>query len=476
MMYGVLEICITLCAVLYFVVYSAYDAVYPTLFRFFNQAPVLFTLVKFSLAMVLFFPAAFFMGGTLPVMTQHLVRNSKTLGQRASLLYAINTFGAASGAVAAGFYLPQTLGVDTSYWLAMGVTLLVGVMAMIAGRSTSPLRELSEPKVYQPRFDHQETSSDVFSSKTLTALAFLSGFSDLALQVLWVRMFAQVLHNSVYSYAAILAVFLISLAMGGVTARELINRHVNTRNFLPLLFTVNALLVAGSPTLFHSLTGGGAYIGGNGTFADYLLQVFLITTLVIGIPTVAMGVVLPYLFKLAENGNFGPGETVGRLVTINTLGAIFGLVVAGFILLQSLGLWASLKTVAVLYLVAGIWLLLSYPTQSVMTKAAPILGLLILTTVLDTTTLPLVRIDAIGKNETLLKVWEGADATVAVVRRDGHLRTKLNNWYTLGGTADMADTTNSNPPSYVTAPQPKERVLPGFGHRHYGGNGASLPC
>jgi len=48
----------------------------------------------------------------------------------------------------------------------------------------------------------------------------------------------------------------------------------------------------------------------------------------------------------------------------------------------------------------------------------------------------LVKIDPLNKNETLLKVWEGADATVAVVRRDGHLRTKLNNWYTLGGTGD----------------------------------------
>jgi len=60
-----------------------------------------------------------------------------------------------------------------------------------------------------------------------------------------------------------------------------------------------------------------------------------------------------------------------------------------------------------------------------------------LITLMDTNQLPVVRIDAVGKNETLLKVWEGADATVAVVRRDGHLRTKMNNWYTLGGTGDL---------------------------------------
>ena len=123
--YGALELCVTLSALIYFVIYIAYDSIYPALFSIFEYAPRVFTLAKFALALVLFFPAAFFMGGTLPVMTQYFVRNPETLGKHGSALYAINTLGAAMGAIAAGFYLPQALGVDASYLLAMAVTLLV---------------------------------------------------------------------------------------------------------------------------------------------------------------------------------------------------------------------------------------------------------------------------------------------------------------------------------------------------------------
>ena len=127
MVYGILELCVTISAVLYFIVYLAYDSLNPYLFSAFESLPVIFTLAKFALALILFFPAAFFMGGTLPVMTQYLVRNPKTLGKRATTLYAINTIGAASGAIAAGFYLPQNLGIKTSYFLAMAITFLVGL-------------------------------------------------------------------------------------------------------------------------------------------------------------------------------------------------------------------------------------------------------------------------------------------------------------------------------------------------------------
>ena len=128
--YGVLELCVTLSAILYFVVYFSYDSIYPILFGIFENAPAIFMLAKFALALLLFFPAAFFMGGTLPVMTQHLVRNRETLGKHASVLYATNTFGAASGALAAGCCLPHNLGIDTSYFLAMAVSCLVGLIAL----------------------------------------------------------------------------------------------------------------------------------------------------------------------------------------------------------------------------------------------------------------------------------------------------------------------------------------------------------
>lgn len=452
--YGVLELCVTLSAILYYAVFWVYDGIYPILFKLFQLAPTIFTLAKFMLALMLFFPAAFFMGGTLPVMTQYLVRNRETLGKRASMLYAINTFGAASGAFLAGFYLPHNLGLNTSYSLAMATTLLVGLGAMILGRH-SPNKVAAELT--------REKGNKVKALSNLKTLACLSGFASLALQVLWVRMFAQVLHNSVYTYSAILTVFLIALALGGVVARELARRHMVARGFLPLLLTLSTILVAASPMLFHSLTGGGVYIGGDENFTAYLFEIFWLVSLVIGLPTLVIGILLPYLFKLAESSSTGPGETVGRLVTINTVGAISGSIAAGFILLNWIGLWASIKAIAALYVIAAFWLVIERPPQSKLIKFAPIVATLLLITVLDTSKLPIVSIDPDRNNETLLKVWEGADATVAVVRRNGHLRTKLNNWYTLGGTGDMATQQIQTHLPLLLHPKPKRVFYLGLG-------------
>ena len=460
MVYGVLELCITLSAVLYFAVYFAYDSVYPLLFSVFENAPTIFTLAKFTLALILFFPAAFFMGGTLPIMTQHFVRSQDTLGKRASMLYAINTMGAASGAMVAGFYLPHTLGIDASYLLAMSVTLLVGIGAIVLGRK--PRLTDTDAKPASPSVVTDDNSINAHDQTTIV-LAGLSGFASLALQVLWVRMFSQVLHNSVYTYSAILSVFLIALAIGGFIARELARRNITEYRLLPPLLTVTSLLIAASPLVFYWLTRGGAYLGGDEDFLGYLLQIVGLVGISIGIPTVAIGILLPFLFKVAEKNQTAPGQTVGRLVTVNTLGAILGSIAAGFFLLSWIGLWASLNAIAAIYIVAALWLLVSRPTQSGVVKFAPIVGVLLLVTVLDAGRLPVVRVDPINKNETLLKVWEGSDATVAVVKRNGHLRTKLNNWYTLGSTGDMVTQTIQTHLPMLLHPNPQRVFYLGLG-------------
>ena len=432
--YGVLELGIAFSALLYFGVFYLYGALYTTLFDLLETAPIAFVFTKFFLSFMLFFPAAFFMGGTLPIMTQFLVYERQSLGKRASMIYAINTFGAATGAMLAGFVLPQTFGYRTAYLGTMVVTVIVAAIAIAIDNRAPPhsVRD-NEADGTTPAAN----APGAHKSHDLTLLAVLSGFGALALQVLWIRMFAQVLHNSVYTYAAILSVFLLALALGGVIAREMARRRLSADQFLPILLSLTAVLVGASPLVFNAMTGGGQYVGGDANFAAYIGEIVLLAGIAIGIPVTALGTLLPYLFKLAEQGPLGPGETVGRLVSSNTVAAIFGSLAAGFVLLGWLGLWASIRLIALLYIAAAVWVVMTAPPKPAYSRLAPIMGLLLLATVLDTARLPIVRFDPVTKNETLLKVWEGADATVAVVRQDGYLRTKLNNWYALGSTGDM---------------------------------------
>lgn len=133
--YGYLEFAVAISAVGYFAILYAYRAIYPDLFEVFSGQPDLFLVAKFLLSLILLFPPALFMGGTLPVMSQFLVRQKVRMGRSVSVLYAINTLGAACGTLAAGFILPRFLGFNLSFAVAMVLNVLVGFGAIVVGRS-----------------------------------------------------------------------------------------------------------------------------------------------------------------------------------------------------------------------------------------------------------------------------------------------------------------------------------------------------
>jgi len=440
--YGWLELGLACSAVLYFAVLPLYESLFGALYAGFADVPAVFLLIKFALAFVLFFPIAFFMGGTLPMIIECVVQHRDSLGSRASALYALNTIGAAIGAALGGFVLPWLLGVQASYVLTMTISVALGLIALwmsLRIRVVSPKDSAKSVDNHQQAQLERGTStadSVLQSYPTLLLLASLSGFTTLALQVLWIRMFAQVLHNSVYSYATILAVFLLAIAAGGGVARWVATREYNPTYVLPAALASSALLTALSPLVFALLTNGGAYIGGEASLIGYIGQITWLVFVCIGVPMIVIGSLLPYLFKLSQEGIYAPGETVGRLVTWNTVAGIAGSIAAGFLLLGWLGLWNSLFLMAILYLASAVWLASQLLSKTYWPACITAVVALLLFTVVDPRQLPTVRIDTEKKGEKLLQVWEGPDATVAVIEQDGYLRTKLNNWYALGSTSD----------------------------------------
>lgn len=467
--YALLELAIAGGALLYFLILWIYNTAYGLLFNLLYDYQFVFTALKFAATFLLLFPATFFMGGTLPVMAQFLVRNRENLGKRASMLYAVNTIGAASGAFAVGFILPQRIGYSMSYVVALSLTLLSALGAALFARKFDG--ETIEPQEPEPE---PQTESSAWTTAGVTAV--VSGLTTMMLQVFWIRMFSQVLHNSVYTFSAILVTFLASLAVGGVIAGALTRRRFNPERVTVLLLTLGGIMAAASPKIFFYITNGFKYIGGDGGFWAYLLEIFGLVFLTVGLPVCIMGAVFPYLFKVVEEGRFSPGDVVGRLVTLNTLGGIAGSVLAGFIILNTLGLWSGIRLAAALYLLTAVAILLHIKgTTPPLVRAAPLLGLVLLITVLDAKRLPNVSVDPINKDETLLKVWEDSSGTVAVIRTKGFLGTKLNNWYTLGSTGDMVTQQIQTHLPMLLHPNPKSVFFLGMGTGITAGTALNYP-
>jgi spermidine synthase len=85
-----LEFGIAQTALVYFVVIALFGILYPAIHQNIAFYPLRFV-VKVMLAVVLILPPAFFMGGTVPMMGQSLIRSRRLFGSQAAGLYAINT-------------------------------------------------------------------------------------------------------------------------------------------------------------------------------------------------------------------------------------------------------------------------------------------------------------------------------------------------------------------------------------------------
>ena len=184
-------------------------------------------------------------------------------------------------------------------------------------------------------------------------LFFLSGACGLVYQVVWARMLVVVFGATVLAVSTVLSAFMAGLALGSF----LFGRYVDRRSAggLRRPLRIFALLEAGVglyallfPALAREIGSSAAMLQALGPEGGALSPVlrFLITFLLLLVPTTLMGATLPVLSKFVVRRLAGAGPGVGLLYGINTLGAVAGVVLVTFLLLEALGLKGSTWVVA----------------------------------------------------------------------------------------------------------------------------------
>ena len=356
-------------------------------------------------------PATICLGATLPALGQVLARHSP--GRRGGLLYGLNTLGGAAGIAAAGFGLPAAVGVRASYAIAAAASALAGAAALLcSGDETAAPTRRSAATAAAP------------SRARLRLLAAGAGAIGLGLEVLWTRLLAQVLHNSVYSFSAIALVFVLALALGAALAALLLRR------LSPAAIAGGALACAALGTvagawIFVRGTDGLAYFGMERGLGEYLLRIVALAAVTAGPAALASGTVLPALW--AEwGGSNGAARPLGDLASANTIGGVAGAVAAGFVAIPAIGVRASLLVAAVGYAV------LADAAMGSRSRLRPLAWLALLIAVIaDPMRMPLVHLRPGA--ESLQQTLEGASGIVTVVDDEGDLQMRLDNFYLLGG-------------------------------------------
>jgi spermidine synthase len=195
------------------------------------------------------------------------------------------------------------------------------------------------------------------SSLWLIGLCFvLSGATGLIYEVLWARMLGLVFGATTFAISAVLAAFMGGLALGSAWAGKLATRIKRPLRAYGIIEIGIALYAIAVPFLFRGIDYLYAFIWEQFRpgFYAFSLWRFVLSCLVLLVPTTLMGATLPILSAaLLRSPNHKP-TAVTRLYTCNLVGAIFGTVVAGFFLLPSLGVRLTILTAAAINFIVGL--------------------------------------------------------------------------------------------------------------------------
>lgn len=174
----------------------------------------------------------------------------------------------------------------------------------------------------------------------LVPLFLTSGATSLVYETLWSRELHLVVGTSQLAISIVLAAFMAGLALGGVLAARLVDRvrrPLHAYAALEAFIGAYALLFPVLVKLIEPVYVGFYQSAAPGPLVSSLAQ-FLLLGLAMLPPTAAMGATLPLLARFAVVDQGEAGVVVGRLYGANTLGAVVGAGLAGFVLLPELGL------------------------------------------------------------------------------------------------------------------------------------------
>src|SRR5213594_2811462 len=138
-MYGLLEIGIGLSAALVPLIFRALDTVYWAVAPSVSAVSGGALFVRFATSFAVLLTPTFLMGGTLPVLTRFFTGDVEEVENKVGVLYALNTFGAAAGTMAAALVFIPGIGNTRTTLTIAAVNVAIGLFAvwMAEGQQTS---------------------------------------------------------------------------------------------------------------------------------------------------------------------------------------------------------------------------------------------------------------------------------------------------------------------------------------------------
>jgi spermidine synthase len=352
--FGVAEILIGITGLLSPILIDAASAFYVALHGIAPDSLSLLTVARLVSSFAILALPTTMMGITLPLLTAAVSRANESAGTSVSWLYALNTLGAMTGTLLAGYILIPAIGIRNSFMLAATLNVIVGATALWLSSPAEAGHHTAGMAPGHPRTD---------AGWLIPLVVAVSGFASLALEIVWFRLMLQFVVATTEAFTAMLTTVLGGIAVGGMIAALVLRR---ARDHSVALGVVQALTgiaaVASMSFLLWTVQHGWD-----------TLQLWRAVLIAILPPSLCMGIGFPLALGLAaqasdagaagETGDAGEQRRltrrIGRLYSLNVAGAIVGSLAAGFLLLPRVGSVKTLIALGAVFVFSGLLVLVS---------------------------------------------------------------------------------------------------------------------
>ncbi|MEK7449675.1 MAG: fused MFS/spermidine synthase, partial [Planctomycetota bacterium] len=393
LIYGILEFLIGLYALITPVLFKLIEASYVYWYESLFTSWSALALVRFFLSAIILIPPCILMGATLPVLAKFLVSKESFIGSKVSLLYALNTFGAAVGTFLAGFIIIQSIGVKNTIYSAAVINILIGLTAFFLSRSKDILPTTISVKLPAGAPINNTNFGDTgncyqagkisFNYNLIVLITVASGgLASMAYEITWSRVLVLFLGSSIYAFSTMLVSFILGIALGSL----IFFRYFKKQAKLIYLGRIQAgigfaaLIVI---PVFNYMPFWFLKLFNISSNYFWVMGIeFYFCFLVMLIPTVLMGLSFPLAVQLYYQGGresvkkILPGQmdsvpplvgaeqfpvesgtvgvTVGRVYFWNTVGCVLGSLLTGFIAIPYLGVESSMYGAVLINLIIAL--------------------------------------------------------------------------------------------------------------------------
>lgn len=176
----------------------------------------------------------FLMGASFPLLTRVAVTEQEGAASSVAKLYAVNTFGAALGALLGGLVLMRQFGIEIAAVITASVNVAAGFLVL--GKLAKESKESKESKEFKAskmarnlpagqnlpaaEIAHQPDATTRANQPFVPwcLLYCLSGFVNLGLELIWFRLLGIMLKANTFSFSWLLFFYLGGLAAGSFCA------------------------------------------------------------------------------------------------------------------------------------------------------------------------------------------------------------------------------------------------------------------